>query len=84
MSKRNVRVVFAVLISLAVIVGIYTSVQGASLNAGIRSGQAHVDAGLKPDLNHVRGPVQELQSFMPQVEGSGHHCDDEGINPSDY
>ena len=84
MSKRNVRVAFAVLISLAVIIAVFTSVQGASLNAGAKSGQVHVDAGLNVDLKHSRSPVQELQSFVPQVERSGHHCEDEAINPSDY
>ena len=87
MSKRTVRIAFSALISLAVIAGIYTSVLGASLNAGTSNRRAYVDAGLMPDLKHQRQAeaVQNLQEYMPQTEkSSGHQCDDEGMNPGDY
>jgi len=83
MSKNVVRVVFSVLIALGIIAGVYTSVMGASSNAGVTRGQAHLTAGLMPDLSHQRDAVQKLQYYMPQGEGSGHHCDDEGYNPND-
>jgi len=84
MSKPVVRVVFSVLLSLAVIVGVYTVAQGAASHAGTSSGSLHVDAGLMPDLSHQRSAVQKLQVYMPQTGGPGHHCHEEGINPNDY
>jgi hypothetical protein len=88
MSKPITRVAFAVLITLALLVGIYTSVQGAFLSAGTRSGQAHVDAGLNADLSHVRSsPIQEVQNFLPQGENvdkpHGCHSDEFNGNPDD-
>ena len=89
MSKPIAKVTFSVLIALALIIGIYTSVQGAFASAGTRSGQAHVDAGLNADLNHVRtSPVQEVQSVLPQGEyvdrPHGCHSDEFTSNPDDY
>ena len=65
MSKPIAKVTFSVLIALALIVGIYTSVQGAFASAGTRSGQAHVDAGLNADLSHPRssGPPSAALRF---------------------
>lgn len=86
MSKLNTRVVFAVLITLVVIAGVFTSAQSASLNAGTKSGQVHVDAGLMPDLSHQRGSTQQLQSYLPQVESPGktHDCHSESrVDPND-
>ena len=54
MSKRMKRFSFSVLISLAVVAGVYTSVLGASLHAGITRGSLHVTAGLLPDLSQRR------------------------------
>ena len=67
MSKPITRVAFAVLITLALLVGIYTSVQGAFSSAGTRSGQAHVDAGLNADLSHARSSGPALSSFETQA-----------------
>jgi hypothetical protein len=86
MSKSTKKVVFALLIALVLIVGIYTTVLGAFASAGSQGGQVHVDASLKPDLAHVRSsPVQALQSSMPQGEmKSGHDCHSESYtDPSD-
>lgn len=86
MRKPIVRVVFAVLISLIVIAGIYTSVLGASLHAGTKSGQVHVDASLMPDLKHQLSSIRELQSVVPQVESPGrnHDChSDVQTDPND-
>jgi len=89
MSKPIAKVTFSVLIALALIIGIYTSVQGAFASAGTRSGQVHVDAGLNADLNHVRtSPVQEVQSVLQQGEyvdrPHGCHSDEFTSNPDDY
>ena len=87
MSKPITRVAFAVLITLALLVGIYTSVQGAFSSAGTRSGQVHVDAGLNADLSHVRSsPVHEVQNFLPQGDymDRPHGCHSESrIDPDD-
>jgi hypothetical protein len=83
MSKSVTRIVFSALIALGVIAGVYTSVRGAASNAGELRGQAHVTAGLLPDLSHQRRAIQKLQIYMPQGEGTGHHCRDEGMNPND-
>ena len=71
MSKPIAKVTFSVLIALALIVGIYTSVQGAFSSAGTRSGQAHVDAGLNADLSHPRSSAPVLSSFETQADING-------------
>jgi len=84
MSKPIARVVFSVLLALALIAGIYTSVQGAMLNAGTKSGQAHVNLGLHPDRTSIQSP----DSFGLQADPYGkreHGCHaDSSINPEDY
>ena len=85
MSKPIARVVFSALIALALVMGIYTSVQGAMLNAGTKSGQAHVDAGLNLSLRPYRISVNESNSFGTQADTynqPGHDCQSEsGIDP---
>jgi len=88
MSKSTTKIAFALLLALILIIGIYTSVQGA-FAGGTRSGQTHVAASLKPDLAHVRSaPVQEVQSVMPQADSNfksgGHDCHSESrVDPND-
>ena len=89
MSKPTIKVAFALLLTLILIVGIYSTVQGAFLNAGARIGQAHVDAGLNADLSHSRSaPIKELQTYLPQTNTvdrpHGCHSDEFTGNPSDY
>ncbi len=89
MSKPFTKVAFAVLITLILIVGIYTSVQGAFLSAGTRIGQAHVDAGLNANLSHSRSSGAQMSTFETQLDaykqdGGGHGCESERTNPSDY
>lgn len=89
MSKPTIKVAFALLLTLILIIGIYTTVQGAFLNAGTRVGQAHVDAGLNADLSHARSaPIKELQTYMPQsnMVDRPHGCHSENFtsNPDDY
>ena len=88
MSKPIAKVTFSVLIALALIVGIYSSVQGA-FSVGTRSGQVHVDAGLNADLSHVRSsPIQGVQNLLQQGEyvdrPHGCHSDEFTGNPDDY
>ena len=54
MSKRVARIVISVLITLIIVAGIYTSVQGAASLAGASSGRTQLTAGLLPDLSHYR------------------------------
>ena len=89
MSKPFTKVAFAVLITLLLIIGIYTSVQGAFQSAGTRIGQSHVDAGLNANLSHSRSSGYQVSSFESQLDaykqdGGGHGCESEHGNPSDY
>ncbi|MEO5886690.1 MAG: hypothetical protein ABIQ77_03420 [Anaerolineales bacterium] len=91
MSKPIAKVTFSVLIALALIVGIYSTVQGAFSSAGTRSGQAHVDAGLNADLNHPRSSAPALSSFELQADSTSEvdprndgGCDSESkVDPND-
>jgi len=87
MSKRMKRFSFSVLISLAVVAGVYTSVLGASLHAGITRGSLHVTAGLLPDLSHVRSSAISLNEYYADIERPAkfHDCggDDAGMDPND-
>ena len=92
MSKSTARIVFSVLISLAILAGVFSVVQGAALNAGTRGGQNFVDASLMPDFSRVRSVAQPevLQSYVPAAEVSpaksegGHDCESEtGMHPDD-
>ena len=84
MSKPIARVVFSVLITLVLVAGIYTSVQGAMLHAGTKSGHAHINLSLSPYRTsaHVTG------SFGAPAAAYGDHehgCgNDSSINPEDY
>ena len=82
MSKPVAKIAFALLITVILVAGIYTSVQGAWLNAGTKSGQVHVDAGLNADLSHQRSSGQGLQTFWPQDGGHGCHSDSQA-DPND-
>jgi hypothetical protein len=87
MSRINKRVVLAVLISLGVILAVFTSVQGASLTAGTRGGQYFVDAGLMPDLSRARTAGKDVQNFAPyyyEGSGKGGGCErDSHLDPDD-
>lgn len=87
MSKPLIKVAFAVLITFILILALYTSVQGAWLDAGTRVGQSHVDAGLKADLSRSRSSGAQLSSFDTQLDAYFHDgggCESEHSNPSDY
>ena len=76
MSKRMKRVALSVLISLAVLAGLYTTVLGAALNAGASRGGLRVNAGLVLDRSHQRSPAISLNEYYSDLEGSedGHDC----------
>ena len=84
MSKPVARVVFSALIAIALLVGVYTSVQGA------RNEQAQVGAGLNLSLDRNRITVDGADSSTgpsdaPQDKGQGEGgCDhDTQIDPFD-
>lgn len=89
MSKLTTRVVLSVLISFGVIVGIYTTVLGAS-PWGNKAG-THLVSGAKVNLDHYRssevlqGGADAHSDFLaPGGPGSGHGCESESqVNPSD-
>jgi len=97
MSKPMTRVVLSAVIALALLIGIYTSVQGGLssklLKAEGNSAQAHVVNGLQTNLNHDRSTVAELESARMQADtfvqppsgaGNGHGCESElRVSPDD-
>ncbi|NWG05117.1 MAG: hypothetical protein HXY35_00370 [Chloroflexi bacterium] len=82
MSKLSTRVLLSVLISLGVIVGIYTTVLGAS-PWGNRAG-THLVSGAKVNLDHFRSTEVQRGSFDAQENlfqngpaVGGHGCESE-------
>ena len=78
MSKPIVRVLASVLLSLAVIVAIYTSAQGMAPKANTGSVQVHVVNGVKTNLDHLRSSSNELDSVEMEYDspsGKGHGCE---------
>jgi hypothetical protein len=74
MSKPVARVVFSLVIALILVVGIYTSVQGAILNSDLssRGAQASMNAGVKLGVQHDRSSsAQGLNSSeaLPADQG---------------
>ena len=69
MSKPMTRVVLSVLLSLAVIVGIYTSVQAGQDNKpSAGNASAHVVNGAMTNLNHDRFTAEEQADYKAQLE----------------
>ena len=87
MSKRINRVALSVLISLAVVAGIYTSVLGASLHAGTSRGSVHMTAGLMPDFSHQRSGIISVNEYYSDLERPAqfHDCGDgnSAFDPND-
>ena len=86
MSNRMKRIALAALISLAVLVAVYTSVLGASLHAGTSRGAARVNAGLMLDVRHYRQAIS-LNEYYSDVARPAqfHDCGDgnSAIDPND-
>lgn len=66
MSKPMTRIAFSALIVLALVVGIYFSVQAAASRASLSGERVITTAGLMPDTNHVRSAGQNLSSYYYQ------------------
>lgn len=68
MSRLNKRVILSVLISLGIVLAIFTSVQGASPEvAGSRVG-THLVSGAMVNLNHDRFTASELEAYNAQLD----------------
>ena len=79
MSKPT-RIALAVLVSLVVIIGIFTTVQGATLSARQDRAGSHLVSGAQADLNHYRESASlpapsDYRSPPPQA--GNHNCEHE-------
>ena len=87
MSKRMNRIALAVLISLAVVAAIYTTVLGASSRAGVSRGSVRTTAGLMLDARHVRSQGISLSAYYSDVARPAqfHDCGDgnSSLDPND-
>jgi len=81
--SRVTRIVLAVLISLVVIIGIYTSVGGASLSARQDSAGSHQVSGSMVNLDHYRSAQANLVEMQVQQPAKSHGCDHEMQTSSD-
>jgi len=86
MSRPVARVAFSVLIAFAVVLAIYTSVQGLSSKDAPNSAQVHTVNGIQTNLNHLRSSSAELElqgaemqsgNDLQSGKGSGHGCESE-------
>ena len=78
--SRLTRIVLASLVSLAVIIGIFTSVEGASISSLQEQAGAHLVSGPRVNLDHYREAVPAPASSQSEFEkgnGSGHGCESE-------
>ncbi len=70
------RIVLASLVSLGVILGIYTSVKGASLHARQDTSGAHLVSGSMVNLDHYRaGEANLLIQNQVNQRQTGHGCE---------
>lgn len=82
MSKTRIQIVIAVVLSLILLVGVFSVAQGAALTAGAKYGQPHVTAGLQADLSRTRTKGQELTPYLQNDMGGG--CErDNHTSPDD-
>ena len=79
--SRVSRIALAALVSLGVIIGIYTSVEGASLAADqSRIGAYHASM----NLDHYRAATQQdLMQMQGDQQQKGHGCSDLPPSPDD-
>ena len=86
-SKLSTRVALSVLLSLAVIVGIYTTVFSAPADMTQERAGSHLVSGAKVNLDHYReaNPAPApLQSDFQSDKGAGHNCESESrTSPED-
>jgi hypothetical protein len=75
MSRVN-RIVLAALLSLAVIIGIYTSVEGASFSAQNDKLGAHPVSGAMVNLDHFRVADPAAAPMQSEFQSDkGHGCE---------
>jgi hypothetical protein len=87
MSKLTTRIALSVLISLVVVVGIYTTVFGASSNTSDTRAGSHLVSGARVNLDHYReanpAPVPVQASEFMRSNGYG-GCEHENqTSPND-
>ena len=75
--SRVTRIVLASLVSLVVIIAIFTSVQGASLSAVRDRAGAHVVSGAMVNLDHQRAAETYQSQMQIDQKGHGGGCEDE-------
>ncbi len=84
MSKRMNRFALAVLISLAVVAGVSTTVLASH---GVSYGSVHVMAGLMPDYSHARTAAVSLNAYYSDLQQPAqfHDCGDgnSAFDPND-
>ena len=84
MSKRMNRFALAVLISLAVVAGLYTTVLASH---GVSYGSVHMTAGLTPDFSHQRSGIISVNEYYSDLQRPAqfHDCGDgnSAFDPND-
>lgn len=78
MSRLNKRVILSVLISLGVILAVFTSVQGASPEAAASKVGTHLVSGAQVNLNHDRFTSAELDAYNAQLDAYNDSMKDRG------
>ena len=83
--SRITRIALASLVSLGVILGIYTSVHGASLNARHETTTgAHLVSGSMVNLDRYRTSEANLTQYQVSPQKTGHDCNsDRQTSPDD-
>lgn len=86
MSKPT-RIALVLLVSLVVIIGVFTTVQGATLSARENRAGSHLVSGAQVDLNHYREAAAPVSSFAPLPSDGpsrgGEGCDHESNSSSE-
>ena len=83
--SRVTRIALATLLSLVVVIGIYTSVAGASLSAQQDRAGSHLVSGAMVNLDHYRSaaPQTQLSPMQSGQPGQGHGCNSENRTSPD-
>jgi hypothetical protein len=69
--SRVTRIGLATLLSLVVVIGIYTSVAGASLSGGQERAGSHLVSGAMVNLDHYRASASKAELAPQQISPSG-------------
>jgi len=74
---RSIRIVLAALVCLVVIIGIYTSVEGASLGTVQEKVGSHYVSNSLINPNNYRAAEQSLMPIQMDRQFTGHDCSDD-------